>query len=229
VWTASTGLPFGFEKSSYPVRGSGYDDIIKMSDQDDQMPDFSAAELRMWELVERYTDRVGYRRGTKAAGLDALPPVIDCSGWVGVLLTEAMRAQNGATGKAIFDVADIGACVAWSDRIVLEIESRTPTLLTGREITAATLPDCATIGLNLGSFGWETNFPRTRGINHIVQVVRRPADQMPFVSEAIGPEDSGGVRLMPIDQWLAAFKACIAGGNAWAVDPFAMANRHSSM
>jgi hypothetical protein len=184
------------------------------------MPDFSAAGLRMWELVEKYTGRVGYRRGTKAAGLDALPPVIDCSGWVGVLLTEAMRAQNGAA-----DAADIGACVAWSDRIVLEIESRTPTLLTGCEITAATLPDYATIGLNLGTFGWETNFPRTRGINHIVQVVRRPADRMPLVSEAIGPDDKGGVRLMPIDQWLAAFNSCIAGGNAWAVDPFAMANR----
>lgn len=93
------------------------------------------------------------------------------------------------------------------------------------EITAATLPSYATIGLNLGTFGWETNFPRTRGINHIVQVVRRPADQMPFVSEAIGPDDKGGVRLMPIDQWLAAFNSCISGGNAWAVDPFAMANR----
>jgi hypothetical protein len=80
------------------------------------MPDFSAAGLRMWQLVERYTGRVGYGRGTKAAGLDALPPVIDCSGWV-------------------------------------------------------------------------------------------------------------GVRLMPIDQWLAAFNTHIAGGNAWAVDPFAMANR----
>jgi hypothetical protein len=31
---------------------------------------------------------------------------------------------------------------------------------------------------------------------------------------------------MPIDQWLAAFNSCIAAGCAWAVDPFAMANRH---
>jgi hypothetical protein len=189
------------------------------------MADFSAAQRCIWELVERYTHRVGYRRGTKAAGLDASPPVIDCSGWVGVLLTAGMSAQNDATGEVIFDVADIGACVAWSDRIVLEIESRTPTLLVGREITAATLPSYATIGLNLGTFGWETNFPRTRGINHIVQVVRRPADQMPFVSEAIGPDDNGGVRLMPLDQWLAAFNSCISAGDAWAVDPFAMANR----
>src|ERR1700732_5022815 len=100
-----------------------------MHDPGNRLSDFSAAQRCMWELVQRYTDRVGYRRGTKAAGLDALPPVIDCSGWVGVLLTSAMSAQNSATGKDIFDVADIGACVAWSDRIVLEIETRTSTLI----------------------------------------------------------------------------------------------------
>jgi hypothetical protein len=192
----------------------------------DTLSDFSAARQRMWELVEQYTDRVGYRRGTKAPGLEASPPVIDCSGWVGVLLTAGMHAQNRAAGRDIFDAADIAACVAWSDRILLEIESRTSTLLTGSEITAETLPSYATIGLNLGNFGWESNFPRTRGINHIVQVVRRPADQVPFVSESLGPDDKGGVRLMPIDQWLTAFSGSIAAGRAWAVDPFAMANRN---
>ena len=191
----------------------------------DHFPDFAAARQRMWELVEHYTNRVGYRRGTKAPGLDALPPVIDCSGWVGVLLTAGMNAQNQATGRDISDAADIAACVAWSDRILLEIESRTSTLLTGSEITAETLPAYATIGLNLGDFGWESNFPRRRGINHIVQVVRRPNDQAPFVSESIGPDDKGGVRLMPVSQWLAAFSGSIAAGRAWAVDPFAMANR----
>jgi hypothetical protein len=199
-----------------------------MHDPGNRLSDFSAAQRCMWELVERYTDRVGYRRGTKAPGLDASPPVIDCSGWVGLLLTAGMNAQNRVAGKEIFDAADIAACVAWSDRIILEIEVRTPTLLVGYEITAATLPSHATIGLNLGDFGWETNFPRTRGINHIVQVVRRPADQIPFVSESIGPDDKGGVRLMPIDQWLATFNVFISAGKAWAVDPFAMANRHCS-
>jgi hypothetical protein len=197
-----------------------------MNNQADTFPDFAAAGQRMWELVEQYTNQIGYRRGTKAPGLDASPPVIDCSGWVGVLLTAGMHAQNRAAGRDIFEAADIAACVAWSDRILQEIESRTPTLLTGSEITAEALPYYATIGLDLGSFGWESNFPRTRGINHIVQVVRRPADQMSFVSESIGPDDKGGVRLMPVDQWLAAFSDSIAAGKAWAVDPFAMANRN---
>ena len=78
----------------------------------------------MWRLVEQYTGRVGYYRGTKAAGLDASPPVIDCSGWVGLLLTSAMNAQNADAGKEMFDAADIAACIAWSDRIILEVEAR---------------------------------------------------------------------------------------------------------
>jgi hypothetical protein len=189
--------------------------------------DFSAAEARMWGLVEQYTGRVRYHRGTKAAGLDASPPVIDCSGWVGLLLSSAMKAQNADAGKDIFDTADIAACIAWSDRIILEIEARTSTALVGSDITAATLPRNATIGLNIGDFGWETNFPRTRGINHIVQVVHRPADQMSFVSESIGPDDKGGVRLTPLTAWLRDCVRFIAVGKAWAVDPFAMANRHA--
>jgi hypothetical protein len=121
--------------------------------------------------------------------------VIDCSGWVGLLLSSAMKAQNVDAGKDIFDAADIAACIAWSDRIIMEIEARTSTPLVGSDITAATLPRNATIGLDIGDFSWTTNFPRARGINHIVQVVRRPTDQIPFVSESIGPDNKGGVRL----------------------------------
>jgi hypothetical protein len=51
-----------------------------MSNHADKFSDFSAAGQRMWELVEQYTDRTGYQRGPKAPGLDASPPVIDCSG-----------------------------------------------------------------------------------------------------------------------------------------------------
>ena len=191
-------------------------------------PDFPAAERRIWQLVESYTGRVGYQRGIKAAGLKASPPVIDCSGWVGVLLTSAMTAQNDAANETIFDASDIAACVAWSDRIILEIEARTSAPLAGRDINAGTLARNATIGLDIGDFSWATNYPRTRGINHIVQVVRRPADQAALVSEAIGPDGEGGVRLMRLDCWLDAFSGPIAAGKAWAVDPFAMACRQAS-
>lgn len=202
-------------------------EVIPMRDRDHSLPDFSAAQWSMWELVEKHTNRVGYQRGIKASGLDASPPVIDCSGWVGALLTSGMKAENIAAGREIFGTADIAACVSWSDRILLEIETRTLTLLVGNTITAKTLPRYATIGLNMGDFGWEKNFPRTRGINHIVQVVRRPTDQTPFVSESIGPEGKGGVRLMPLGEWLDAFSSHIFADKAWAVDPFGMANRNA--
>ena len=178
----------------------------------------------MWRLTGQFTDRVGYRRGIKAEGLSRSPPIIDCSGWVGFLLTSAMTAENSAAGQNVFDSDDIAAVVAWSDRIILQIEKRTAMPLAGADITAAALPSNATIGLDIGSFGWTSNFPRTRGINHIVQVVRRPDDQARFVSEAIGPDDRGGVRLTPLAEWLERFAPAINADKAWAVDPFAMAN-----
>ena len=64
-----------------------------------------ASGAAMWALVNRYTGRVGYERGIKAAGLDADPPVIDCSGWVGLRCSSlpewrqpiALLPQNGST------------------------------------------------------------------------------------------------------------------------------------
>ncbi len=191
------------------------------------IPAFPAAERRMWDLIRQYTGHVGYRLGAKASGLGAEPPVIDCSGWVALMLSEAMWAQNVDAGEDVFDIADIAACNAWSDRIILEVEARTPILIEGPEIAAADLPRSATIGVNEGYFTWQENHPRMRGINHIAQVVRRPADQAPFVSESYST-DPGGVRLTPLADWLNANSHHIKDGRAWAVDPFAMAVRLSA-
>lgn len=54
----------------------------------------NTGETTMWHLVQLYTGRVGYQRGVKSEGLSAAPPVIDCSGWTRLLLTEAMQAEN---------------------------------------------------------------------------------------------------------------------------------------
>src|SRR5262249_31464589 len=185
-------------------------------------PALTAAEDRMWALVRQYTGRTGYQRGTKSSGLEADGAGIDCSGWVALLLTEAMKAQNANAGRNVFDPADIAVCNAWSDRIILEIEARTPLLLGGLDITAASLPRNATIGLNEGYLAWQENYPRLRGINHIVQVLRRPPDDAAFVSES-HPSGACGVRLTPLTEWIDANASHIAGGQAWAVDPFAMA------
>nr|WKF59244.1 hypothetical protein HUO10_003753 [Paraburkholderia busanensis] len=181
---------------------------------------FNAAERTMWELVQAYTGRVGYQRGVKSEGLSAEPPVIDCSGWTALLLTTAMQAENEATGRELFKLEDMQALHTWSDRIIQEIDHRTGFILVGSEIATHGLPRCATIGLKMGNPPWASNYPRIRGITHIVQIVRRPEDSAPFVSESFGGAVSPGISLTPLDDWLARFDPHLCAGEMWAVDPF---------
>ncbi|MFM0206669.1 hypothetical protein PQQ96_04615 [Paraburkholderia sediminicola] len=196
---------------------------------------FEAGEAAMWRLVQRYTGRVGYRRGVKSEGLSANPPVIDCSGWTALLLTQALQtegrpaggspaeneaASRSAASRMLFAVDDIDALHVWSDRIIHEIERRTGFILQAAEITAHTLPRCATIGLKMGDPAWAANHPRPRGITHIVQVVRRPEDDAPFVSEAFGGSVAPGISLTPLTEWLARSQPHILANEVWAVDAF---------
>lgn len=187
---------------------------------------FQTAERTMWELVQTYTGRVGYKRGMKAEGLLAAPPVIDCSGWVRLLLTTAMQAENEAAGRRVFGSGDVKALQGWSDRIIHEIEARTGFVLGADKITVHSLPRCATIGLKMGEPSWANNHPRPRGITHIVQVVRRPEDSAPFVSESFGGAVSPGVRLTPLEKWLAQSEPYLRAGGIWAVDPFRLASKN---
>jgi hypothetical protein len=183
---------------------------------------FEAAEATMWQLVQRYTGRVGYRRGVKSEGLSARAPVIDCSGWTALLLSHALQAQNEAARRTLFAAGDIAALHTWSDRIVDEIGQRTGFMLQGPAITAGALPRCATIGLKIGNPAWAINHPRPRGITHIVQVVRRPDDDAPFVSESFDGSVAG-IRLTPLAQWLARAQPALGASEAWAVDAFRLA------
>jgi hypothetical protein len=177
----------------------------------------------MWRLVERYTGCVGYKRGTKSEGLSAESPVIDCSGWVGLLLTHAMQAENKVAERVVFRTDDVDALKAWSDRIIQEIETRTSFLLVGPAISASSLPRCATIGLKLGEPEWARNHPRSRDITHVVQLVRRPDDDAVFVSESFGGSTPPGVSLTPLTDWLGKWRPSLLAGEAWAVDPFRLA------
>lgn len=187
---------------------------------------FEAAQRAMWELVQAYTGRVGYQRGVKSEGLLADPPAIDCSGWVSVLLTQAMQAENEAAGRKVFDSDDVKALDVWSDRIIHDIEVRTGFVLEGDKITERSLPRCATIGLKIGEPSWATNHPRTRGINHIVQIVRRPEDGAPFISESFGGGVLPGCTLTPLEQWLFHSQSGLVASEMWAVDPFRLASRN---
>ncbi len=183
-----------------------------------------ASGAAMWALVDRHTGRVGYRGGAKALGLDADPPVIDCSGWVALLLCAGMEAANRVGTVDLFDRDDVAAVHTWSDRMIEEIERRSGRILQGDEITAEALPRYATIGLRQGGGAWANNHPRPRGITHVVQVVRRPGDGAAFVSEAQGWSMPHGLRLMPLPGWLEVTGACIQRGEAWAVNAFAKGN-----
>lgn len=175
----------------------------------------------MWQLVERYTGHVGYKGGVKTEGLMANPPVIDCSGWVSLLLSTAMTSVNDSSGRELFSGDDVAAVSTWSDRIIEAIETRTGTVLQGNRITLAELPRYATIGLRQGGGAWAQNHPRPRGITHIVQIVRRPGDGAPFVSEAQGLAEPYGLRLLPLSDWFDVTQAYLIVGESWAVNPFA--------
>jgi len=175
----------------------------------------------MWALVNRHTGRVGYKGGTKAVGLAADPPVIDCSGWAAFLLSAGMEAANHAAAIELFASADIAAVHTWSDHMIEVIEQRAGWILEGDEITFDTLPAHATIGLQQGGGAWAKNHPRPRGITHVAQIVRRPDDGAPFVSEAQGWSEPRGLRLMPLAAWLDVTQTYIKRGEAWAVDAFA--------
>ena len=179
----------------------------------------------MWHLVERHTGQVGYQRGVKAEGLALAEPVIDCSGWSRVLLTAAMQAANGAAGRTVFRDEDIAAIQVWSDRIIEEVAQRTGFILEAGDIFARSLPRCAAIGRKIGDPAWANNHPRSRGINHIVQIVRRPTDDAAFVSESFGGSVRRGILLTALPDWLAAMRPYVIAGEIWAVDPFRMADR----
>jgi hypothetical protein len=189
---------------------------------------FHIAEAAMWQLVQRHTGRVGYRRGVKAEGLSATPAVIDCSGWVALLLSEAMQAEHDAAGRPLFRADDMLALHTWSDRMIEAIEARTAFVLAGRQIAMTNLPRCATLGLKIGEPAWASNHPRPRGLTHIVQVVRQPQDDAPFVSESFGGTVAPGISLTPLAEWLARMQSHLRAGEIWAVDPFRLAD-HSPL
>jgi hypothetical protein len=180
-----------------------------------------ASGAAMWSLVDHYTGQVGYKGGIKASGLDADPPIIDCSGWVALLLSAGMEAANQAADSALFNSHDVAAVDTWSDRMIEELEQRSGGILEGDCISLDTLPPYATIGLRQGGGAWAKNHPRPRGITHVVQIVRRPDDGAQFVSEAQGWSEPRGLRLMPLPNWLDVTQAYLKRGEAWAVNPFA--------
>ena len=183
-------------------------------------PWLDAAGIAMWNLVERYTGRVGYKGGIKAEGLETDPMAIDCSGWVAFLLCAGMEAANRRSGRTLFSADEAPAARTWSDRLIQDVEGWSGFILEGDNITADRLPAFATVGLRQGGGAWAKNHPRPRGITHVVQVVRRPVDGRLFVTEAQGWSQPRGLRLMALPEWLDVTEAYLKRGEAWAVNAF---------
>ena len=177
-----------------------------------------AAGAAMWELVQHYTGKVSYKLGAKSDALICNPPVIDCSGWVALLLTAAMSAAS--QNEAAFSTAEFAAVQTNSERIIENLERRSGLVIAGDTIRLGTLPSYSTIGLQQGGGTWSANLSRLRGITHIVQVVRRPEDGSPYVSEAAGFFRPPGIRLLPLVDWLERTDNLLKTGTAWAVGPF---------
>ena len=186
-----------------------------------ETPWLDAAGTAMWDLVERYTGHVGYAGGVKAEGLEADPKVIDCSGWVALLLCAGMEAVNRRSGQALFSAGDAAAVRTWSDRLIQAIEGWSGFVLEGDAIGLDGIPAFATIGLRQGGGAWANNHPRPRGITHVVQVVARPADGQLFVTEAQGWAQPRGLRLLALAEWLDVTRPYLKRGDAWAVNVFA--------
>ncbi len=184
-------------------------------------PLLEASGEAMWALVDRYTGNVRYKGGVKEAGLGADPPVIDCSGWVAMLLACGMKAANSSANSDIFSANDIGAVDTWSDHMIEVVNRQSGWMLEGGDITADALPAFATIGLQQGGGAWANNRPRPRGITHVVQLIQCPHDGERFVSESQGWAEPYGLRFMPLANWLSVTRAYIAPGKAWAVNAFA--------
>ena len=179
-----------------------------------------AAGAAMWTLVERHTGHVGYRGGVKADGLNHHPPVIDCSGWTALLLSTGMAAANLEAGRPLFSEADVEAVHTWSDRLIENLERRSGFIVPGDQITVDALPPYATIGLKQGGGAWASNHPHPRNITHVVQIVHRPGDHSPYVSEAQGMSQPYGLRLLPLADWIERTRDDLRPGAAWAVNPF---------
>ena len=132
-----------------------------------------------------------------------------------------MAAANREAGRPIFSDADVADVHTWSDRLIDNLERRSGSVLLGNQITATDLPPYATIGLQQGGGEWAKNHPRPRGITHVVQVVHRPEDHAPYLSEAQGMSQPYGLRLLPLAEWIEQTRDYLKPGISWAVNPFA--------
>lgn len=165
-----------------------------------------------YEFTRRY-DHLQYQFGSKSVNARG----IDCSGWVGTLVNNAMDEVNREAGRAVFSRADrVNLGGENSEAIIDRFARSSGQLLTGSQVNRANLREGMIIGEDNGRQGWDNG--RARGIDHITMVVRNPSNGELMISQSRG---GAGVELTPIDRYLAAKQA--NGVRLFATDPLAEA------
>jgi hypothetical protein len=184
------------------------------------VPDLPGVNEILWRATQTALGRVRYQLGAKHSESGA----IDCSGWVAEITRQAFNAVNRAAAPdVVFHSADHRAFDTHSDGIVSGIERRTGKILHGPDIKQASLREGMLIAINFGNYSWELNNPpRVYGIDHIVQVVRNPADDQLFISQS--SSSGGGVNVVRLTNWLDQLKSLVVSGRVHAVDPFGLAD-----
>lgn len=186
-------------------------------------PELPGVNETLWRATQIALGKVRYRLGEKHSARGA----IDCSGWVAEITARTFDAVNlAAAPDVVFHRADYRVLDTHSDGIVSGVEARTGQVLHGEEVRAEALREGMLIGINFGDYRWERNRPpRVYGIDHIVQVVRKPGDDQLCISQS--SSSGGGVNVVVLSRWLEQLKGRIRGGRVHAVDPFALADKNT--
>ncbi|GAB2503855.1 XVIPCD domain-containing protein [Lysobacter humi (ex Lee et al. 2017)] len=138
---------------------------------------------------------------------------IDCSGWVVMLQNATMQEINSKAGREIFSRGELFSPAMDGAAMIVEKASRqSGHLLEGAQVNLSTLREGMVIGEDNGRKNWDAG--RFKGIDHIVMVMRDPANGRLMASQSRSGE---GVELVPLDQYLQAKQA--RGTRLYAADP----------
>jgi len=151
---------------------------------------------------------------------------IDCSGWVGTVVNNAMTEINQKEQKEIFSKADrVNLKSQNAASIIHKFEKSSGVMLMGDQVAKASLKEGMIIGEDNGKQydknGKQWDAGNYKGIDHITMVVRDPKTGELMISQSHGGKKDNGVDLMSVDKYLAGKHA--KGTHLYATDALAPA------
>jgi hypothetical protein len=139
---------------------------------------------------------------------------IDCSGWVAENTLKCMQQINASKGN-VYDLNTMKAMLNQGAAYQIASIARSTGYVDESDVRSGNVVPGTLIGIRAANVpGWAADRPN--GISHIVQVVVK--DGQKYVSQSAG--SSGGVNLMPYEQW--AKLEFVKNAKLYAVNPFNM-------